>query len=179
MRNFVFGVLCTLLVLVFGGLGVLLLGLVPTQANVPPPHIEFRIANSALDASIERHAPHVNNPVPPTDDNLVDGMKLYTMNCAQCHGGLDLKPATLANNFYPPPPQLVRRGVDDPEWSVYYRIQKGIRYSAMPAFENVLSDQDMWKITGFLTRTEKLPPAAKEFWQKSTGVAAPSGEDKH
>jgi len=37
---------------------------------------------SALDNSVDRHAPRINNPVPPTDENLIAGLKLYTMNCA-------------------------------------------------------------------------------------------------
>lgn len=178
MRNFVLGILGTLAVLAFGGLGLLLLGFFPSRANVAPPRIEMRIANTALDASIDRHAPHLNSPVPPTDYNLIDGMKLYTMNCALCHGGLDLKPSPLAKNFYPPPPQLILRGVDDPEWQVFFLTRTGIRYTAMPAWENVLTEPDMWKIAAFLTRTRKLPPAAKDFWQKSTGVAPPVGEGR-
>ena len=45
---------------------------------------------------MERRAPHVTNPVPPNDQSLEDGMKLYSMNCALCHGDLDRKPAALA-----------------------------------------------------------------------------------
>ena len=39
------------------------------QRRRPPPRT--RIAMSAVDASMERHAPHVTNPVPPTDQNLM------------------------------------------------------------------------------------------------------------
>src|SRR2546423_4422221 len=92
MRNFVLGVIVTLLVLVAGGLAYLYLGLTPTTADATPPPLESRIMISALDASMDRHAPRLNNPVPPTDENLIAGMKLYTMNCALCHGTLDNKP---------------------------------------------------------------------------------------
>ncbi len=95
MGKFLLGVIVTLLVLILGGLGFAMLGFLPTNANVAPPQLEKRIAMGAVDASMERHAPHVANPVPPTDQNLEDGMKLYTMNCAVCHGGLDRKPSSL------------------------------------------------------------------------------------
>jgi hypothetical protein len=41
----------------------------------------------------------------------------------------------------------------------------------MPAWGKTLSEQDMWKVTGFLSRIEKLPPGAKEYWQKTFGVS--------
>ena len=66
-----------------------------------------------MDASMERRAPHDNNPVPATDANLIDGMKIYTMNCASCHGGLDKKPNPFGANFYPPVPQLILDPPDD------------------------------------------------------------------
>ena len=75
MRNFILGVIITLLVLALGGLAVATLGLMPTNADAPPPRLERRIATSAMDASMERHAPRVSSPIPPTDENLIDGMK--------------------------------------------------------------------------------------------------------
>ena len=62
---------------------------------------------------MEKHAPRLNNPIPATDANLIDGMKIYTMNCASCHGTLDKKPSPLEHSFYPPPPQLILEPLDD------------------------------------------------------------------
>ncbi|HVI10788.1 MAG TPA: cytochrome c [Candidatus Binatia bacterium] len=176
MGKFLGGVIVTILVLVLGGLGLALFGLMPTNANVAPPQWEKRIANSAVDASMERHAPRVNNPLPPSDQNFEDGMKLYTMNCALCHGGLDRKPASLASSFYPPAPNLISDPPDDPEWHVFYTIRTGIRYTGMPSWEKTLSEQDMWKITSFLSHMEKLPPTVQDFWKKNFNAEPPSGE---
>src|ERR1017187_9445254 len=106
MGKFISGVIITFLVLILCGLGFAMLGFFPTPANVAPPRWEHRLANAALDASMERHAPRVTNPLHPTDQNLEAGMKLYTMNCARCRGGLDGNPASLAKSFYPPAPNL-------------------------------------------------------------------------
>jgi thiosulfate dehydrogenase len=176
MRNFVLGIVITILVLVIGGIGLALLGFMPTRANIPPTQTERRLAMSALDNSVERHAPRTNNPVPPTDDNLIDGLKIYTMNCALCHGGIDRQPSTLAKSFYPPPPNLILHPPDDEEWHVFYVIRTGVRLSGMPAWDKTLSEPDMWKVTAFLTRIDKLPPAVQEFWKKSAGVTPPAGE---
>ncbi len=178
MKNFIVGVIFTLAVLAFGGLTFALLGFMPTNADATPPNLERRIATNALDASMEKHAPRVNSPLPPTDENLIDGMKIYTMNCALCHGGLDKKPNMLGASFYPPAPDLILDPLDDPEWHIFYAVRTGVRYTGMPAWGKTLSEVDMWKVTAFLARIEKLPPGVQEYWKKSFGVAPPTGEGK-
>jgi mono/diheme cytochrome c family protein len=180
MRRFLLGVIVTVLVVVIGGAGVVLLGLAPTQADSAPPRWEMRVMHTALDRAVERNAPRVNNPVPPTDENLIDGMKIYVMSCAECHGGLDRKAAAMAHSFYPPAPSLILRPMDDPESQVFYVVRTGIRNTAMPAWGKTMSESDLWKVTAFLTRVQKLPPAVQDYWQKSVGVAAPAeSTEKH
>ncbi len=177
MGKFLLGVILTLLVLVLGVLGIAMLGFFPTPANVEPPHLERHFVMTAVDASMDRHAPRVSNPLTPTDPNLEDGMKIYTMNCALCHGGLDRKPSTLAASFYPPPPNLISDPPDDPEWHIFYTIRTGVRYTGMPSWDKTLAPQDMWKITMFLSHMDKLPPAVQDFW-KANFNAAPVAEDE-
>ena len=180
MRNFILGIVLTIVVLVIGGLGLAVLGFLPTRANVRPPEMESHIAMSALDNSVERHARRVDNPVPPTDENLIEGLKIYTMNCAGCHGQGDRKPVPFGESFYRPAPNLILHPPDDPEWHVFYVIHNGVRYTGMPAWDKTLSEPDMWKVTAFLTRIDKLPPAVQEYWKKTGGVAdAPTGESGH
>jgi mono/diheme cytochrome c family protein len=174
MGKFILGIVVTLLVLVLGGLAAAMLGLLPTNADVSPPGLETRLATIAMDASMERHAPRVNNPLPPTDETLIDGMKVYTMNCAACHGTLDNKPSALEKSFYPPPPQLILDPLDDPEWHIYYTVRTGMRYTGMPAWSKALSDQDIWRVTAFLSRIQKLPPGVQDYWKKSFGTGPPA-----
>jgi mono/diheme cytochrome c family protein len=71
--------------------------------------------------------------------------------------------------------------MDDPEWHIYYAVRTGIRYTGMPAWSQALSEQEMWKVTSFISRVEKLPPGAQDYWKKSFGTAppraAPEGEE--
>jgi thiosulfate dehydrogenase len=177
MGKFLLGIIVTLAVLILAALGIAMLGLFPTAANVEPSHLETHLAMGAVDASMERHAPRVTNPLMPNDANLIDGMKLYTMNCALCHGGLDRKPSTLASSFYPPPPNLISDPPDDPEWHIFYTIRTGVRYTGMPAWDKTLSEPDRWKITMFLSHLDKLPPAVQQYWKTSFNTA-PAEETK-
>lgn len=170
MRGFIWGIIVTIVVGVLVGLAVANFGLMPTNADATPPAIERHIAMNALDASMERHAPRVTNPLPATDDNLIDGMKIYTMNCSLCHGTLDNKPSALEKAFYPPVPQLILDPLDDPEWHIFYAIRTGVRYTGMPAWGKALTPDDMWKVTAFLSRIQKLPPKVQQYWKEAYGV---------
>ncbi len=176
MRNFTLGVIITLAILILGGLAFAWLGYMPTNADATPPNFETKIASNALDASMDRHAPRLSNPLPPTDDNLIEGMKLYTMNCSVCHGTLDNKRSPLEHSFYPPVPQIVIEPLDDPEWHIYYAIRTGVRYTGMPAWGKTLTEEQMWKVTSFLSHVQKLPPAVQDYWKKSYGVG-PQGPE--
>ena len=174
MRAFILGVILTLVALFVVVLLIAQFGLFPTNADTTPSGMERRIAMSALDASMERHAPQIPNPIPVTDGNLIDGIKLYTMNCAVCHGTLDYKASLLDHSMYPPPPQLILDPLDDPEWHIYYAIRTGVRYTGMPAWNRALSEQDAWKITALLSRLDKLPPGVQQYWKTNFGVSPQS-----
>jgi thiosulfate dehydrogenase len=177
MGKLLLGVIVALLVVILGGLGFALLGFFPTNANVEPPHWEAHLAMNAVDASMERHAPRVTNPLMPNDQNLIDGIKLYTMDCAGCHGGLDRKPNPFGASFYPPAPNLISNPPDDPEWHLFYTIRTGVRYTGMPAWEKNVSSDDIWKVTMFLSHMDKLPPAVQDY-VKTNFEGAPPPENK-
>jgi mono/diheme cytochrome c family protein len=174
MKKFIFGFITAVVLLGLGGLAFALLGLINTDADRAPSHAEEWIASQAMDASMQRHAPHDNNPVPATDANLIDGMKLYSMDCSGCHGGLDRKPSPFGANFFPIAPQLIMDPPDDPEWHIAYAIRHGLRNTGMPAWKGQISEEDIWKLTAFLSRIEKLPPAVQDQWKKSVASSAPA-----
>ena len=176
MRSFMLGIIVTLVGLFVVALVVAQFGMMPTNADATPPAMEMKIAGNALDAAMERAAPRVTNPVPPTDENLIAGMKIYTMNCSVCHGTLDYKPSLLEHSMYPPPPQLILDPLDDPEWHIFYAVRTGVRYTGMPAWSKALGEQDMWKVTSFLSHLDKLPPGVQDYWKKAFGVSPQSHE---
>ena len=162
MRNFILGVIVVIVVIVAGGLVYSLGGFVDTNAGQSPGPAETWLASHAMDASMEKHAPHVQSPIPATDANLIDGMKCYTMNCAQCHGTVTRKPSDLGRALYPPAPQLILQPLDDPEWHIFFAIKHGVRWTGMAAWGKTTTDENIWKTTMFLSRVNQLPPAVKQ-----------------
>jgi mono/diheme cytochrome c family protein len=74
---------------------------------------------------------------------------------------------------------LIQDPPDDADWHNYYVIRNGIRYTGMPAWDKALGDQDIWKVTIFLSHMQKLPAAAQDYWKNAFGVSAPTGEGEH
>ena len=171
MGKFLAGVFVGVVGLFLAGWAYSRSGYMPVNADVSPGAFERYIASTALDASMERQAPHMTNPVPATDANLIDGMKFYTMNCAQCHGDLTKKQSAFGESFYPAAPQLIVDPLDDPEWHIFYAVKHGVARTGMPAWDKTTSDEDLWKVTAFLSRIEKLPPAVQQQLNKAVGTS--------
>lgn len=123
----------------------------------------------SLDAAVDRRAPEVQNPVQPTDANLIAGMKVYQTNCASCHGDTHRPHGMLADALYPRAPQFVEDAPDMPENQNFYIIQHGIRLSGMPAWKRVLNEQEIWQVTAFLSHMDKLPPQVFDAWKAAAG----------
>ncbi len=145
-------------------------GFVNPRADIAVNPVEKAIAMPALDAAVDRYAPVLNNPVLPTNDNLIAGMKLYQTNCSSCHGDLQRPDALLADALYPRAPQFVKDVPDMPENQNFYIIQHGVRLSGMPGWRQVLSDQQIWQLTTFLSHMDKLPPQIEAQWKQATAA---------
>ena len=142
MGKFIAGIVFAVVAIIVAAFFYTYLGHMPVNADVAPGRIETYLAGHALDTSIELQAPKVKNPVQPTEDNLIRGMLIYNMNCAQCHGAPTRK-GTLGDGEYPPAPQFTSDPPDMPDHQNYWIIKHGIRYTAMPAWGKMMSDDDI------------------------------------
>jgi len=145
-------------------------GFVDPRADIPVAWLESKIAMPALDAAVDRRAPEAHNPLQPTDNNLIAGMKTYEINCASCHGDILHPHAQLAEALYPRAPQFVEDAPDMPENQNFYIIQHGVRLSGMPAWKEALSAQEIWQVTTFLSHMDKLPPQVSTEWKTAAGT---------
>jgi mono/diheme cytochrome c family protein len=165
MKGFLFGILTVILIL---GVCLLfaLMGLINMQADNPPSRLETAIAGRASDASIARAASKVANPVAADETNLVAGAHLYREHCTLCHGDPVHPKAPLSDALNPPAPQFMDDKADMPEHQNFFILQHGIRWTAMPGWKNVLSDQQIWQLVTFLSHMNDLPPAAKQVFNE-------------
>ncbi|HTA76914.1 MAG TPA: cytochrome c [bacterium] len=166
MKNFIVGVVITLLVLVAGAYISITLGWVPANADAAPGALETWAAHKSLRATIKRDAPTTPVPVALTDANIISGIKLYAVNCAICHGAADGKASNVASGLFQHAPQLsVHDVTDDPEGKIYWFVKHGVRLTGMPSFSGSLTEDQIWQVVLFLKHMDKLSPAAEKAWK--------------
>jgi mono/diheme cytochrome c family protein len=178
MRKFFLGFAVGILVLPVAAWVAAWLGMLPTEANAIPSRLEKAFAYLALDAAAARHAPHLGNPIAPTEDNLMVGMKLFKNDCAGCHGDPNTaSDSDVDNTLYPRPPPFALHPPRKPDYQLFWIVRGGIRYSGMFAWAGQfgkdasgkdISDERIWTVVTFLTHLDSLPPAVDAEWHKKT-----------
>jgi len=133
------------------------LGVLPVQADVVPSKLEAKLLGSALHAAVARHASGGTNPIPASHENLIAGAKVYREMCSRCHGGSRESDTTYGRSFYPPAPQfpLTRTSYSDSE--MFWIVKHGIRNTAMPAWGNLLSDEEIWQVVPLIRTFDSIP----------------------
>jgi mono/diheme cytochrome c family protein len=171
MRKFFLGFVVGIIVLLFVAFCYVRFGFIDPRADKEVSLLESKIAMPSLDAAVDRRASEMQNPIQPTDANLIAGMKIYQTNCASCHGDIHHPHGALADSLYPRAPQFLEDAPDMPEHQNFYIIQHGIRMSGMPAWKQVLSEPETWQVTTFLSHMDKLPPQVSDAWKTAVGIA--------
>ena len=166
MRKYVLVVVGVLVAEAIATLVVLRSGYVPFVASTSPSAVETRLARMALDASLRRSARTLHNPLPATEANLMQGMQIYKVGCANCHGAPGQKNNVYGRSFYPPAPQFNLEPPRRTEGEIYYITKHGVRMTGMAAWGNTMEEEQIWKVAAFLNRLESLPPAVAAEWHK-------------
>ncbi|MGE5321458.1 MAG: c-type cytochrome [Actinomycetota bacterium] len=168
MKSFIIGLIIGLFIPAAVAYCYFRFGYAPVATSSAPMPFEKTMARMALKARITKEAPK-NSPIPPTAENLTTGAKVYTDNCAFCHGWPNQPASKAAKGMFPLPPQLLTPDemvTDDPVGVTYWKVKNGIRMTGMPGFGEMLSDNEMWQVSEMLAHADKLPPATTAALQK-------------
>jgi mono/diheme cytochrome c family protein len=160
------GILVGILIVFLSAFLYLDYGRPPVSVSDSPFPFEKKIVSGALHARIDREMG--DSPLQPTPENLAAGASIYKTDCAFCHGMPGL-PSKYGKSMYPSAPQLWashRSGVvgvsDDPVGETFWRVRNGIRLTGMPAYQKLLSEDQMWQVSLLLSSAAKpLPEAAQ------------------
>ena len=133
------------------------LGVLPVQADVAPSKLEAKLLGSALHAAVARHASGGTNPTVPSKENLIAGAKVYREMCSRCHGGSRESDNTYGRSFYPPAPQLPLTRTSYSDSEMFWIVKHGIRNTAMPAWGNLLSDEEIWQVVPLNRTFDSIP----------------------
>jgi thiosulfate dehydrogenase len=159
MGKFIFGVIIGLLLVPAGAYIYFRSGRAPVATSSAPLPFETFMAKTALHATLAREAPKTMSKK-ATDAELEDGVMVYKMHCAMCHGLPGKPESAVAKGMFPRPPQLLEPQemvTDDPVGVTYWKAKNGIRLTGMPGFKGSLSDEDLYSVGLMLANADHLP----------------------
>jgi mono/diheme cytochrome c family protein len=161
MKRFFYGgltaVLGGLLVVMLTGLLIGKMGFIPVNADAVPSILEKKFFPLVVRATVARQSSEQPSDAALSDDDLVAGARIYKELCAGCHGQLNGRPSVLGASFYPPAPQLPGRGTGYNQTEIFWIVKHGIRNTSMPAWRNLLSDEDLRQVSAFVGTINSLP----------------------
>jgi mono/diheme cytochrome c family protein len=111
----------------------------------------------------------MSNPLPRTRDTVERGATVYEKNCAFCHGVTGLGDGPVGRTLSPPPANLAFLAqMPMVKWDpfMYWAVAEGGTQfgSAMPAFKDALSKDDIWAVIAYIQA--RLPQTTAKQEQK-------------
>ncbi len=170
MRNFIRGIVVTLLAqaVLVAIVWFLVLPRLDWGADHKPGAVEQTLANNVLARWIKYESNSVSNPLPATQENLKAARADFDEHCAACHG-LDGGGANrFEGNFYPPVAKLTGSAQKMTDAEIYFVIANGIALSAMPAFGERHSPDEIWKIVLWVRHLSNLTPSERKEIERET-----------
>lgn len=90
------------------------------------------------------------NPFPPSAESIAVGQELYVEQCQTCHGASGLGDGSGGAGLEPPPADLVYHVPLHPDDELFTTIVEGKASTAMPAFGEQLSEEQIWHLINYL-----------------------------
>ena len=117
-----------------------------------PGPTETSIAGTVRGWYVSRGARSILSPsIPNNAANVSAGSGLYSMECASCHGPDGRTPTPIGRAMHPRVPSLSSAGVQNlSDKELFWVIKNGVRFSGMPGFTNINSDQDIWQLAYYV-----------------------------
>lgn len=96
----------------------------------------------------------VRNPLSPDGKTISEGRALYQENCTSCHGATGMGDGEVANSLNPSPALLaymIQMPMAVDEYMLWTVSEGGEAFgTAMPAFKEALTEDEIWKIVTFM-----------------------------
>lgn len=148
-------------------------GVYDVSADQEPSKIEDWVMETIRHRSIERRIEGITPPALDDAAMVQRGFELFRVHCVTCHGAPGVWPDDLAMGLYPVPPSLDLPEIQDEESAeLFWIIQNGIKFTGMPAFGPMNSEEDLWSLVAFIRTLPELSP--QEFEAMGRPQAPPA-----
>ena len=121
------------------------------SALATPSAIEGFAATMARKMAVPSAYRQLRNPITPSTENIRRGMEHFADHCATCHSNDGGRRTLFGKGLYPKPPDMRAAGTQNrSDGELYYTIENGVRLSGMPAFGEVHSAAQTWRLVLFI-----------------------------
>ena len=149
--------------IVFAGLFVAVVfvrgsGVTATREPWPP---EERVAKAGWRFLIPREIRDATIPAPATAEVIAEGLEHFADHCAVCHGNDGSGDTTFGRRMFPRVPDMrAARTQSLTDGELFYAIERGIPWTAMPAWETGTPEGalESWKLVRFIRHLPALTP---------------------
>lgn len=132
------------------------------SAKRAPWPLEERVAKSAWRFLVPRDVRDATNPVTGTPESLREGLEHFADHCAVCHGNDGSGDTPIGRRTFPPAPDMREARTQNlTDGELFYAIDHGIPWTAMPAWESGTpeGERESWTLVTFIRHLSALTPA--------------------
>jgi mono/diheme cytochrome c family protein len=148
-------------------LGVVFTGAFNTTASTPHPALIAWATHLTMTNAVKRNARQLPDPPRFTPADVLAGARTYDANCAVCHGGPGVARAPWIGGMTPSPPFLLDAGRNWTSKELFWIVRYGVRMTGMPAWDQTLSERDVWNLVAFL---RALPDMSATDYARARGA---------
>src|SRR5262245_18347836 len=158
-----FLVACVVVVMLIALVGLGYARTTGLKSQPAPGPIETRLAQMVRSTAIPAAERSHSNPQPADQDARARGLEHFASYCALCHAndGTGAN-STFGQGLFPRPPDLRTTAQSLTDGELFYIIEKGVRFTGMPAFgtgeRTSAVEKQTWELVTFIRHIPQLTP---------------------
>jgi cytochrome c553 len=125
-------------------------------------HTKFTsgITHDTMIHSVGVRARGISPPSWTSSAQLLAGFCGYETHCVACHGAAAVARERWVAGMEPSPPYLLDVTQRFTPAQLFWIVKNGIKMTGMPAWDETMSDREMWNVVAWLEASRNLPPQA-------------------
>jgi mono/diheme cytochrome c family protein len=162
-------ILAALATVALGALGAFAFiksGLYNVGAARPHTKLTFWVTNETMTHSVKRHAKGIVAPANVSAAQVMRGFCAYETHCVACHGAAGVARQHWAGGMEPQPPYLLDATQTFRPRELFWIVRNGIKMTGMPAWQDSLTDEQVWEVVAWLEASRRLPPQTYVAWRR-------------